>query len=309
MNAFSKLIKLRYSKAPAIPAGIKNSFLLLFVLSIGLMAPSCEQNKEEVKRLQEEKQQLEKEIEQNKENVESYFSDLNEIEENLHTIKEKEGLISQTAGTDTELGVNQQDRITEDIQIIGELMEKNRNLIENLNNRLRNADTRISGFERLISRLKETIEEREIEIGLLKDQLAKMNVQVDFLTAKVDTLQRETEIQNQTIEQKTIELNTAWYAIGSRRELTDNDIVAREGGFLGLGRTEKLKADFNKDFFTRIDITRDSEITIFGNDPELITLHPSESYTIYEEDDVYYLSVLDAEEFWSASRYLVIRVK
>ncbi len=270
---------------------------------------SCSNNKQEIERLEAENEQLRDQIDQSSDNVENYFSELNEIEENLRLIKEKENLITGQAGSGVELGVPQQERINQDIQRIGELMEKNRILIASLNNRLRNADTRIAGFEKMIENLNQTIEEKEIEITLLRDQLASMNFKVDMLTARVDTLEMVARERSQTIEQQTIELNTAYYAIGSQKELIENQIISREGGFLGIGKTERIKADFNHDFFTRIDLTRDKEITIIGERPELITVHPEDSYEINTEDGERYLEIIDEERFWSTSRYLVIQVR
>lgn len=285
------------------------SVLPLSVLLLLFLMVSCNRHAEEVDRLQEENEALRSQMDQKDENIDGYFSELNQIEENLQIIKEKENIISRQAIDDVEFGVSQQDRINEDIQLIGELMEKNRMLIASLNNRLRNADTRIAGFEEMIARLNATIEEKEIEIQLLREQLGKMNLQVDFLTARVDTLEWEAQQKTRMLEQQTMEMNRAYFAIGSNRELRDQNVISREGGFLGIGRTERLSTRFNKDFFTRIDITRDFEISIHGNRPELITVHPSDSYEIKNEEGISVLHIKDPEAFWAASRYLVIQVR
>jgi hypothetical protein len=288
------------------------------LMRISLIAPtmfmlllfgSCDENKKEVERLHQENLALQSQIDSNNENVENYFTDLNEIEENLRLIKQKENIISQQARGDLELGKSQQDIINDDIRMIGELMEKNRILISSLNNRIRNSDTRIKGFEESIVRLNQTIEEKEIEIEMMRSQLADMNLRVDYLTSKVDDLEREDAEKSRRIERQIMELNTAYYSMGSRRELTDNKIISREGGFLGIGRSERLKADFNHDFFTRIDITRDFRITINGERPEIITTHPGDSYEIVSEEGETYLEIKKPETFWTASRYLVIQVR
>jgi hypothetical protein len=264
---------------------------------------------EEIERLQEENQLLKEQLEVNTENVETYFADLNQIEENLRIIKEREDIISGETSVGVELGVSQQERINQDIMLIGELMERNRELIASLNNRIRSADQRIAGFEQMVARLNQTLEEKEIEIQMLREQLAHMNLQVDLLMARVDTLEQESERKSQLLQEQKLEMNAAWFALGSRRELIDNNIISREGGFLGIGRTNRLKTDFNKDFFTRIDVTRDFDITIIGEDPELITTHPSNSYQFVVEEDETFLRINDPERFWSASRYLVIQIR
>ncbi len=282
------------------------SFLLVI---FSLLLASCNNNQAEVERLEQENLALQAQMENSKENVENYFSDLNEIEQNLRLIKETESLISRQAVGDLELGTPQKDLINEDIKLIGELMEKNRILIAGLNNRIRNSDTRIKGFEESVMRLNKTIQEKEVEISLLRDQLGSMNLRVDLLTAKLDTLEMESLEKNRRLEEQTLEMNTAYYAVGSRRELTDNNIISREGGFLGLGRSDKLKDDFNLDFFTRVDIKRVNRITINGEKPEVITVHPTESYQFDTEEGELYLTILKPESFWLASRYLVVEVR
>jgi hypothetical protein len=291
------------------PSISKRTLIFLFSGLIFLNMFSCKTNVEEIERLQEENQLLKEQLEVNTENVETYFADLNQIEENLRIIKEREDIISGETSVGVELGVSQQERINQDIMLIGELMERNRELIASLNNRIRSADQRIAGFEQMVARLNQTLEEKEIEIQMLREQLAHMNLQVDLLMARVDTLEQESERKSQLLQEQKLEMNAAWFALGSRRELIDNNIISREGGFLGIGRTNRLKTDFNKDFFTRIDVTRDFDITIIGEDPELITSHPSNSYQFVVEDDETFLRINDPERFWSASRYLVIQIR
>lgn len=284
-------------------------FINSILVVVMFLMISCQNQQQEVERLEQENQELKSRLEQNAENVETYFEDLNEIENNLRMIKETEELITSNASDGIELGKNQQERINEDIQLIAELMERNRILMANLNSRLQNADTRIAGFESTIQRLNQTLEEKEIEISLLRDQLASMNFQVDRLTAKLDTLEQEALEKSRKLQQQTIELNTAYYAIGSQKELQENQVISREGGFLGIGKTARMKADFNHDFFTRIDITRDFEISILGDRPRLVTNHPLESFRIQSEGEENWLEITDPEAFWSASRYLVIQVR
>ena len=309
MKTISKSLSKVRILNPLKPFLIRRMLIFIFSGLLFLNLFSCKTNLEEIESLQEENQILKDQLETNLEDVEAYFADLNQIEDNLRIIKEREEIISRETSDGFELGISQQDRINQDIILIGELMEKNRELIANLNNRIRSADQRIAGFEQMVNRLNQTIEEKEIEIQMLREQLAQMNLQVDLLMARVDTLEQETERKSQLLLEQTLEMNAAWFAMGSRRELIDNNIISREGGFLGIGRTNRLKSDFNKDFFTRIDVTRDFDITIAGENPELITSHNAESYQILTEEGETLLRINDPDRFWSASRYLVIQIR
>ncbi|HNV95212.1 MAG TPA: hypothetical protein PKG63_01960, partial [Bacteroidales bacterium] len=112
------------------------------------------------------------------------------------------------------------------------------------------------------------------------------------------------------IAQKTEELNTAFYVIGSKKELMENKIITKEGGFVGIGKIEKLREDFNKDYFTKIDITSLNEISINASKAKIITSHPNGSYKIeMNGKKVDKITIIDKKTFWSVSKYLVIVIE
>ena len=68
--------------------------------------------------------------------------------------------------------------------------------------------------------------------------------------------------------------------------------------------------DFNKDYFTQIDIRTDKEIKLFSKSAKLLTTHPEGSYTLAKDaKGQYILKITNPNEFWSVSRYLVVLVK
>ena len=78
-----------------------------------------------------------------------------------------------------------------------------------------------------------------------------------------------------------------------------------------MGKTKTLAKDFNRDYFTRIDITQTQIIPIETEEDEvkLISNHPSESYKINKENEqVKSLEITDPKKFWNPSKYLVVLV-
>ncbi|MEZ5199731.1 MAG: hypothetical protein R2764_26110 [Bacteroidales bacterium] len=106
--------------------------------------------------------------------------------------------------------------------------------------------------------------------------------------------------------EKNIELSTAYYAVGTKKNLKENNIITSEGGFIGIGKNKKLKSDFNESFFTRVDTRNTTQISIPGKKAQVVTTHPTESYKIMGEGDDQILEILDANEFWKSSKYLVV---
>ena len=48
--------------------------------------------------------------------------------------------------------------------------------------------------------------------------------------------------------------------ISSVKELKENNVITKEGGIIGLGKTTKLSSDFNKEYFTKINIEKTTSI-------------------------------------------------
>ena len=63
------------------------------------------------------------------------------------------------------------------------------------------------------------------------------------------------------------ELNAAWFVFGTKSELKAQKIL-QSGDVL-------KSADFNKDYFTQIDIRTTKEIKLYSKRAELLTTHPS----------------------------------
>ena len=71
-----------------------------------------------------------------------------------------------------------------------------------------------------------------------------------------------------------------------------------------------LQSNFNRDYFTKIDIRVDKEIKLYARSARLLTAHPSGTYTLQRDaNKQYVLRVTNPQGFWSTSKYLVILVK
>lgn len=69
-------------------------------------------------------------------------------------------------------------------------------------------------------------------------------------------------------------------------------------------------SDFNKDYFTQIDVRTTKEVKLYSKRAEVLTNHPASSYTLDKDDKGQLtLRISNPKEFWSVSKYLVIQVK
>jgi hypothetical protein len=168
----------------------------------------------------------------------------------------------------------------------------------------------------MIDNLSKQIEEKDQQIAQLRDDLTKVNVQVTDLTTKVVDLNANVENlsainteKEQVIQERTAELNTAYYVMGTTSDLKEKKIVTKEGGFVGLGRTKELTPDIDKSSLTKVDITQLQVIPIMKSKVTLLTAHPKSSYRLTGKNLADSLVITNQKEFWSLSKVLVLNVK
>lgn len=272
----------------------------LFVL-IGCNENSEESvvNNPELDKLEAENLRLKNEKEAQERAIDEYVQYFNEVRENLNEIKSKQGMI--TTKLDGDETIEEVD-LKADVEAIGELMTQNQKKMNQMKQSLKDAHIESDQMERMIMDLSEEVAQRNMEIYNLQTELET----IDAAYAEMFTAYQEKVEQ---LANTTEELNTAFYAFGSSKELKENGVITKEGGFIGLGKIEKLKSDFNKSYFTEVDITAVNSISLGSKKAELLTNHPVGSYEIIGEDVKEKLVIKNAKEFWSVSKYLVIVVE
>ena len=281
----------------------------IIILALALpLAWGCKQK--EVDTLKGENSKLLTETMKKDSTINLLFQAFNEIEENLELIKSKQSVISQSSKGNPEMNQNVRDRINDDIKTINDLMDKNKKAVASLKKKLKQANLKMVEFEKTIDRMSKQIEQKDAEINGLKEDLGKLNFKVTELNARNDTLKMESQKKTEVIESKTAELNNAYYVLGSSKELRDKKIVSKTGGFIGIGRDKKVTQDFDKSYFTKVDITKLKEIPLSAKKAKLLTTHASVSYRLeMDGKKVTKLVILDAAHFWEVSKYLVIEIE
>lgn len=285
---------------------------LLFVLSVMVLA-SCG-HKKEIARMQAKQDSVVHISVQKDNKILEYVAAMNDIMSNLDSIKAIEKIVSVQAVPGVELKVEAKQKIIEDITQINTLLQKNKELVKSLQGKLRNSNKRIVELEKMIENLNKQVGEKDAEIAGLKQELENLHVDVANLNQKIETITKESEQtineKNKAIESKTNELNTAYYAFGLKKELETKNIIEKEGGVLGMGKTLILKKDFNRDFFMKIDIREFKQLQLNTKRAKLVTYHPNGSYHFTGTDKKVESLVIDnPDEFWKASKYLLIVVE
>ena len=131
--------------------------------------------------------------------------------------------------------------------------------------------------------------------------IADLDKTITGLNDNVSTLKEESSKKTETINDQDAQLNTAWFVFGTKKELKEQRI---------LDGSKVLQANFNKSYFTKIDIRVQKEIKLYSKSAKILTMHPSSSYTLQQDaNKQYVLRISNPQLFWSTSKYLVIQVK
>ena len=234
-----------------------------------------------------------------------------DIEEGFREITEAQSRVTLAQQGE---GTTSAKRIKENMQFIQQTMRQNKELINKLKQQLRDSSFKSEELKKLIDNMQQQLEQKEAQLQALREELDKKDIHiaeldetVANLNSDVNQLTEETTQKSQTISQQDKELHTAWFVFGTKDELKKQNILTKDGVF---SKTRILEKDFNKDYFTKIDIRIDKEIKLYSKDAKMLTSHPSSSYTLAPDaNKQYVLRITDPNLFWSTSKYLVIQVK
>lgn len=278
---------------------------LLIILPFALLV-GCENYKQENEKLQQEKESLVASATYKDSTITSFLADFNEIEANLKEIGERQDAISESSKSG-ELKSTQIDRIRENINAINSLMQSNKDKIAQLAKQLKNSKYKIKGLDAMVASLNEQLSEKDTQLASLNSELATLNTKVELLSTNIDSLTAENQQKQGTIEDQTMKMHKAFVVTGTSKELLAKQVIVKEGGFLGIGKEEKLKDVVNKEAFETIDVTKTSTIPIHAKDVELLTYHDASSFSLeHKGKEVSDLVITDPDKFWAGSKYLVV---
>ncbi|MBW6478221.1 MAG: hypothetical protein K0B37_02265 [Bacteroidales bacterium] len=293
---------------------IQSIFKITSVLVVMFVMASCNQQQletqqEEIANLTEENEMLRQTAAEKEVHLSEFFETMSNIRENLNEIKVRQNLISEETRDKDLIGPDARQQIEDDLKIISDLMEDNRKRLASLNRQIRESNVKIQEFENLVASLTSEIEERNVEISQLRDSMNELNIYNAELTATIDRLEEENTERLQLIEEQTEQLNTAYYVFGTRKELQDQEIIDRQGGILGIGRTSVVSSDVNTEYFTRVNISQVDKVMVPASSLKLVSTHPRDSYFVETtEDEGTQIVIENPEKFWSNTRYLVVSI-
>ena len=266
----------------------------------------CKQDNQQVQlALAQQRDSLNQIISQKDNELNDMMSTFNDIEEGFREISEAENRVAIAKQGE---GTNSKARIRENIQFIKQTMQQNKELINKLKQQLRESSFNSDALKRTIENLTTLLEEKEVQLTALRAELdardihiMELDENVANLNTNVENLTTESKQKTEVINAQDKALHTAWFVYGTKKELKDQNI---------LTNGEVLQQNFNKEYFTKIDIRVDKEIKFYSKTANILTAHPASSYELQRDaNKQYVLRITDPDLFWSTSKYLVVLVK
>ena len=279
--------------------------LLIVSAAAALLFAACHNDptqSEQYKQLEQDKTVVSEQNNMKDSTINEMFGAFNRVSENLRQIREKQGLLKKS-GMGVESGATMEQGIVDDLRAIDSLMSANRNILARMKKSNAADNAKLSEFTKTIAELERSLGDKDAEIGSIKEQLASTNASLASMIQMYQDKEQQANMQMG-------ELNAAWYCVGTKKELLDNNVLTKEGGVIGIGTVKKLNsAGLNKDYFKQIDITKVTVIPVDAKKAKVITSHPAGSYELVGKDRVENLTIKDTAAFWSISKYLVIEAE
>ena len=280
---------------------------LLFFAACTVAVASC--NQDAVKKAEQaalqQRDSLEQIIAQKDNEINDMMTTPSDIEEGFREITEAQNRVTLAKSGE---GTNTKQRITENLQFIQSAMQQNKELINKLKQQVRESTVKGGQLKKIIDNLTQQMEVKDKQLQSLREELDKKDIHiaeldemVSDLNTNVASLKEENTQKTETISTQDKALHTAWFVFGTKKELKEQNI---------LDAGEVLRSNFNKEYFTKIDIRIDKEIKLYSKSAEILTSHPASSYTLQRDaNKQYVLRITNPDAFWSTSKYLVIQVK
>lgn len=244
-------------------------------------------------------------------NQDSLLVLINDVAEGMNKIKQLENILASTSNLTAE-SQNRRKQISNDMLAIQQTLQMRRERLAELEKKLQTSSANNAALKKTIQSLKQQISDQESSIENLRKELSNANIHIEKLSANVDSLSTKVanvaaakEIAEQEANELTTELNTCYYAFGSKSELKEHKLI--ETGF--LRKTKILSGNFEQSYFTTADKRTLTTLEFHSKKAKVLTNQPADSYTMEEAPNGNkFIRITNPDRFWSVSNFLIVQV-
>ena len=281
--------------------------ITIIASGLAMLLAACQNGNDGSSRMQQQLDSLQAIVDNKDGELNDLIATMTEVQNGIRRIAEAEGRVTVADGNME--SASSRAIIRDNLEYIRDAMQQNRELVAQLREKLNASRFKENKMKGLIDGLQAQVESQNQRIQELEASLAEKDATIVAQTGRIDSLSRDVaaltetnQEQSGTVARQEKQLNSAWFVYGTKAELKEQGI---------LKGSEVLKdSEYNKDYFTEIDIRHVKEIKTYSRSANLLTTHPSDSYILAKDaNGLYELRITNPTRFWSVSRYLVMLVK
>jgi len=282
---------------------------VFFILpAVLIMLASCDQLAQKTdayKQMKYSKDSIQAIQERTVAEMDEYLSIIQDVDSGFEAIRQSENYLSLTSYNDGMPSEEIKQRMADNMYMINSILADNKAKIAELEKKLKSSSLNSTQLKKNIERLTEELKEKSMEIESLRAELEQKNIKIDSLVLENQMLEdqavqfaAEMERQSQEIQEQDKALNSAYYLLADKKTLKENNIDAKN-----------MSSAFRTSLFTTIDIRELQVLQTKSKSAKVLTKHPATSYTLEKDENREYVLVIkNATDFWSTSKYLIIRV-
>lgn len=277
---------------------------ILSVLALAFAFTSCDFETQAFKDMRYQRDSIQHLQQTQLDELLGYMDIVQDVDSSFEAIRESQNMLSMVSYEEGKQGVKQ--RVQENIYMISNLLAENNAKIAELEEKLNESDLKNTKFQKTINRLKKDLKAKNAEIAKLYKDLESKNFKIDSLLVENQIVgQRAAELtalseaQLAQLTAQDAALHTAYFFMGTRKELKANDINVKD-----------KDSGYRTSLFTPIDIRTFDRLATDSKSAKILTKHPEGSYELVRDaEKKYTLIIKNPENFWNASRYLIIQIK
>lgn len=281
---------------------------IVLALSLLLLAlSSCDYETQAYKKLKFEKDSVLNVQALQSAEMDEYLSIIQDVDSGFELIRETQEYLSVSAseegGTPT---AALRTRITDDMLMISEIMQDNQDRIDELEQKLEEGKLQSDKWRRSVYRLQASLKKKNNEIMLLQADLEQRNYVIDSLLVENQMVSRralsleEENLQNQKMlsDQDSV-MHQAYYIVATKKEIKADNLDPK-----------KRKSAYRTSLFTPVDLRDFKQLATYSRSVKVLSKHPENSYVLKKGSDKNYtLYIKNATDFWSISKFLVVKAK
>jgi predicted nuclease with TOPRIM domain len=234
---------------------------------------------------------------------------LKSVSEELDKIN---GQIEVSTGDNKDL-VAKRERLLQQLAMVKQTMDEKQQKLDELQKKYSAQLGQNKALKQTIERLQTEVAGYESKIADYKIVVANLDQKVSGLTdtltqtmQSLDSTKAQSAQQQEVINTQDEMLNTGYYLVANKSRLKELDLL--EGNFLTKKRL--TRDGFSSEGFTKVDIRELNELPLGSKKVNILSSHPSNSYELREQaDGTQKLIIKDPSQFWSNTRFLVIKTR